>query len=124
MPIRSESQPANAENVRCTRSPIRTARGSSTPAKLPPDVAETLTAVAVRTYPLLGARDYARVDVRVTPAGEVFVLEMNPNPAITSLMIDEGLPVVGSTYDKFIVALVRNATARRDTAAGNRRKRA
>ncbi len=93
-------------------------------AKLPADVAETLTDVAVRTYHLLGARDYARVDVRVTPAGEVFVLEMNPNPAITSLMIDEGLPVVGSTYDKFIVALVRNAAARRDTAAGKRRVRA
>lgn len=90
---------------------------------LPAGVAATLTETAVRTYHLLGARDYARVDTRVTSAGEVFVLEMNPNPAVTSVMIDEGLPAVGSTYDKFIAALVRNAAARKSAATGTRRVR-
>lgn len=91
--------------------------------KLPSAVARELTDVALRTYHLLGARDYARVDTRVTPAGEVYVLELNPNPAVTSLMIDEGLPALGSTYDKFIAALVRNAAARRGGRAGTRRVR-
>jgi D-alanine-D-alanine ligase len=91
--------------------------------KLADDVTAALTDVALRTYHLLGARDYARIDTRVTPAGEVFVLEMNPNPAVTSVMIDEGLPAVGSTYDKFIAALVRNAAARRAVATGTRRVR-
>lgn len=89
----------------------------------PPDVADRLRDVAVRVYHLLGARDYARVDTRVTPAGEVYVLEMNPNPAITSVMIDEGLPETGSTYDRFIGTLVRNAAARRVKATGSRRVR-
>jgi D-alanine-D-alanine ligase len=92
--------------------------------KLPAEVNERLSDVAVRVYHLLGARDYARVDTRVTPAGEVYVLEMNPNPAITSVMIDEGLPEIGSSYDRFIGTLVRNAAARRVRAAGTRRVRA
>lgn len=91
--------------------------------QMPPAVAAELAAVAVRVYHLLGARDYARVDTRVTPDGEVFVLEMNPNPAVTSLMIDEGLPSVGFTYDTFIAALVRNAAARRGQVVGERRTR-
>jgi D-alanine-D-alanine ligase len=91
---------------------------------VPAAVLAELNAVSKRAYHLLGARDYARVDTRITPDGDVYVLELNPNPAITSLMIDEGLPVVGSTYDKFIVALVRNAAARRESAKGRRRVRA
>ena len=76
-----------------------------------------------RAYHLLDARDYARVDLRLTDAGEPFVLELNPNPSITSIMIDEGLPGVGFTYDQFIGALVRNAAARSPGPAGARRKR-
>jgi D-alanine-D-alanine ligase len=91
---------------------------------LPEAVTAALQEVALRVYRLLGGRDYARIDTRVTPAGEVFVLEMNPNPAVTSVMIDEGLPTVGPTYDKFIAALVRNAAARRAVATGTRRVRA
>lgn len=90
---------------------------------LPAGVAETLTATAVRVFHLLGARDYARVDTRVTPDGEVYVLELNPNPAVTSVMIDEGLPAVGGTYDKFIAAQVRNAAARKSAPIGTRRVR-
>ncbi len=90
---------------------------------MPPAVLAALEDVTKRVYRLLGARDYARVDTRVTPAGEVYVLELNPNPAITSVMIDEGLPTVGGTYDKFIAALVTNAASRRHSPAGSRRTR-
>ncbi len=93
-------------------------------AELPPAVADTLTDTARRVYHLLGARDYARVDTRVTPSGEVFVLELNPNPAVTSLMIDQGLPDLGFTYDQFISVLVRNAAARGVLMEGSRRQRA
>ena len=91
--------------------------------QLPAEVNAAMTAAAVRAFHLLGARDYARVDARVTPAGEVFVLEMNPNPAISSVMIDSGLPAVGTTYDQFIAAMVRNADARSAKAVGRRRVR-
>lgn len=79
---------------------------------LPQAVHADLVVAVQRVYRLLGARDFVRVDTRITAAGEVYVLEMNPNPAITSVMIDEGLPAVGATYDQFIAALVRNAARR------------
>ena len=90
---------------------------------MPAEVNAALQDITVRVYHLLGARDYARVDTRVTPSGEVYVLEMNPNPAISSVMIDEGLPAVGSFYDKFIAAMVRNAATRRSSAVGSLRLR-
>ncbi len=90
---------------------------------LPPAVTAKLNEMALEVYHLLGARDYARIDSRVTPDGEVYILEMNPNPAITSVMIDEGLPAVGGTYDQFIAALVRNAAARIGQSSGSRRVR-
>ena len=89
----------------------------------PPPVQAALADVTKRVYRLLGGRDYVRVDTRVTADGRVYVLEMNPNPAITSVMIDEGLPAVGGTYDKFIAALVTNAAARRSAPVGRRRVR-
>ena len=91
--------------------------------RLPEAVWARVADAVTRAYHLLDARDYARVDLRLTDAGEPFVLELNPNPSITSIMIDEGLPGVGFTYDQFIGALVRNAAARSPGPAGARRKR-
>ena len=31
-------------------------------------------------YTALGLRDYGRIDLRVTPKGEIYVIEANPNP--------------------------------------------
>ena len=88
-----------------------------------PGIQAKLESVTRRAYHLLAARDYARVETRVTPDGDVFVLELNPNPSITSVMIDEGLPSVGHTYDEFIAAMVRNAAARSVSPRGARRVR-
>ncbi len=92
-------------------------------AKVPVVVRERLNDAARRAFRLLDCRDYARVDTRVTADGEVYVLELNPNPSITSVMIDEGLPSVGYTYDQFIGVVVRNAAARIAGPSGARRKR-
>jgi D-alanine-D-alanine ligase len=91
---------------------------------LPDEVDARLRDTVTRAYHLLGARDYARVDLRLTAAGELFILEMNPNPSITSIMIDSALPALEFTYDQFIGALVRNAAARTPGPTGVRRKRA
>jgi len=92
--------------------------------EVPDAIRDKLTAIAGHASRVLGCRDYARIDTRVTPNGDVYVLEVNPNPSIYSVMIDEGLPAMGLTYDAFIAAVVRNALGRRGPApVGHRRYR-
>jgi len=47
---------------------------------LPPAVIARLDKLSRRIYRALGLSGYARMDFRVTPAGEVYVLEANANP--------------------------------------------
>jgi D-alanine-D-alanine ligase len=82
------------------------------PVTLPPDVTDRLVRATKQTYKVLGCRDHARVDVRVAPDGEVYVLELNPNPSITSVMLSTGLELIGHTYDGFMAAMARHAAAR------------
>jgi D-alanine-D-alanine ligase len=39
---------------------------------------------AIAAYQALKLRDYGRVDMRLTPKGEIYVLEANPNPWLSS----------------------------------------
>ncbi|MDH4300582.1 MAG: ATP-grasp domain-containing protein [Nitrospira sp.] len=43
---------------------------------------QTLQGMAKRVYRSLGLSGYARIDFRVDPAGQMYVLEANPNPHI------------------------------------------
>jgi D-alanine-D-alanine ligase len=49
------------------------------PADLTPELTERMQAVAVEAFNALRLRDYGRVDLRVTPAEEIYVIEVNPN---------------------------------------------
>jgi len=49
------------------------------PADLPEDWVTRMQQVAVDAFHALRLRDYARIDLRVTEAGEVYVIEVNPN---------------------------------------------
>lgn len=89
------------------------------PVILPPGPTEALIAASRQAFRLLGCRDLARVDTRLTPDGEVYVLEVNPNPSITSIMLDTGLTAMGRTYDGFIAHLARTAAARGGLAGVN-----
>ena len=53
------------------------------PAILPAQLEARLKETAVRAYTLIGCRDYARVDFRLTKDGVPYVLEVNPNPDIS-----------------------------------------
>jgi D-alanine-D-alanine ligase len=50
--------------------------------ELPPGVPEKLCRLARKVYRVLKIRGFGRVDVRLTPAGEVVVIEANPNPSL------------------------------------------
>ena len=53
------------------------------PAKLTPAELKAVERVCRETFAALDCRDVARVDLRMTPKGEIYVLEVNPLPGLT-----------------------------------------
>lgn len=88
--------PAGSENIATSRVKWNLAHqaklGIKTgPAKdLPEELASDISKLAKRIYRVLGLSGYARIDLRLTPEGKVFVIEANPNPDLCS---DEDLAV-------------------------------
>jgi D-alanine-D-alanine ligase len=88
------------------------------PAPLSPRLWKEIKKVATHCYRAMNCRDYARVDIRLSPENKVFCLEVNPNPDIG---IEGGFAraarVFGFSYQELIDTLVRTAyqrTARND----------
>lgn len=84
------------------------------PAELPADLAKRAVQVARLAWETLtSARGYGRVDLRITEQGEVFVLEVNPNPDLSS---DAGLARMarakGWDYGALIARVVDEAMHR------------
>ncbi len=73
---------------------------------------ERLRGIAQKAFPLLDCRDYARLDVRMTPDGSFFILEVNPNPYLNSLALVNGLMAIGRTHEQFLVELALAALTR------------
>jgi len=48
------------------------------------ETTERLGQTALAAYNALKLRDYARIDMRLTSKGEVYVIEANPNPWLSS----------------------------------------
>ncbi|MGD0339465.1 MAG: ATP-grasp domain-containing protein [Bacteroidota bacterium] len=53
------------------------------PAVLPVSIENKIKDIALRGYTILGCRDYARVDIRMTADWNLYVLEVNPNPDLS-----------------------------------------
>jgi D-alanine-D-alanine ligase len=88
------------------------------PAEVGPHLEERLETLARSAFRLLVCRDYARVDFRVRPDGEPYILEVNPNPDFSpSAGLAGGLRSAGLTHEQFTLDLVRNALARNRTIA-------
>lgn len=83
----------------------------------PENLSEELTArikkVAIECFHALRLRDYARIDLRVTDAGEIYVIEVNPNcylekeSEFASAAAKSGIP-----YDGLIARIVELANGR------------
>jgi D-alanine-D-alanine ligase len=46
--------------------------------------ADKLTEIAVRAFRAVKLRDYGRIDMRLSSKGEIYVIEANPNPWLSS----------------------------------------
>ncbi len=83
------------------------------PAKeLPERLSAHLDQIAKKVYRLLKIRGFGRIDVRLTPQGEIFVIEANPNP---SLADDEDFAQsatdAGVKYDDLVQEILNAASA-------------
>ena len=78
---------------------------------------ERIMKTAVATYRTLQLRDYGRIDMRLTPKGEVFVIEANPNPWLSSTSeFFMAAKKSGRSYPEMVAEIV-------DLARYDRRKR-
>ena len=80
---------------------------------LPPELDERLRKTALDAFHALRLRDYARVDMRATEAGEVYVIEVNPNCYLEeSGEFARAAAADGMSYDALIGRLIELASAR------------
>jgi D-alanine-D-alanine ligase len=74
-----------------------------------------MKAVALEAFHALRLRDYARIDLRVSPDGEIYVIEVNPNPYLErESEFARAARREGIEYDDLVSRIVDLAMARYD----------
>jgi len=80
--------------------------------ELPAGVDEKLARLARKVYRVLKIRGFGRVDVRLTAAGEVVVIEANPNPSLACEDdFAQSAATAGLPYDALIQKILDSACA-------------
>lgn len=89
------------------------------PAPLSASVARQVKDLALRTYHIIGCEGAARVDFRITPRGQPFVLEINTTPGMTETSL---LPMAavkaGLDYDTLTERILQSGIIRATTFKG------
>lgn len=84
------------------------------PADLPERLKKKIQTIALASYDALNCRDYARIDIRLNNNGEPYVIEVNPNPDISS---DSGFARAaaadGLSYDDLLFTIANFALSRK-----------
>ena len=78
--------------------------------RVEPELGPRMVSICKAAFRVSGMRDYGRVDLRVSPEGEPYILEVNPNPYIHGVMIEEALqsqdkPLTGFLCERVLSAL-------------------
>jgi D-alanine-D-alanine ligase len=77
------------------------------------ELRERLLETALLVYRVLDLRDYGRVDLRVTPKGEVYVIEANPNPWLApEAELAIAAAHAGRSYQQLVGEILRLAATR------------
>lgn len=83
------------------------------PEDVPDELRDRIQKAAVDAFHALRLRDYARVDMRVTDAGEIYVIEVNPNCYLEAKSeFARSAERDGIPYDQLIAQIVELASAR------------
>lgn len=81
----------------------------SRPAELTAEQNRRLVAVSKRIYRALFLSGYARLDFRMSPEGEFYLLEANPNPCLAfGEDFAEGVETTGLSYEGLLDTILRN----------------
>lgn len=84
------------------------------PTDLDSNIKRKVETIALQAYNALGCRDYARVDIRLDENGIPFVIEVNPNPDISS---DSGFARAaaadGLNHSELLLRIIKFALDRR-----------
>jgi len=79
---------------------------------LPAGVPEKIGKICKKIYRLLGIRGYTRMDLRLTPKGEIVFIEANPNPILSEEEdFAESAGKAGVPYPKLIQKILNLAKA-------------
>jgi D-alanine-D-alanine ligase len=77
------------------------------PAALPTEVETRIVEIALKTYRIMGCRDYARIDLRLDATFKPYVIEVNTNPDISpEAGFTRSILKSGRTYTDFIRELL------------------
>ena len=80
---------------------------------LPAGVVAECERLAVASNEVLGCRDLARVDLRITPAGQPYLLEINTMPGFTPVsLLPEAAARTGLAFPQLVDRLAKLALAR------------
>jgi D-alanine-D-alanine ligase len=90
---------------------------SKCPAPLSDELAAKMQAIALRAFQVLGCRDYARVDMRLSAdTNEPYILEVNPNPDLADgCAFAQCVRASGRTYAQALQEIVGFALERAKT---------
>ncbi len=91
------------------------------PARIDERLRRKIQGLAVAAFYALGCRDYARVDMRLSSQGELYILEINPNPDISlNAGYARALKAAGLAYHEFWEIMINNALERKKRIEGKK----
>ncbi|MGE5796580.1 MAG: D-alanine--D-alanine ligase family protein [Ignavibacteria bacterium] len=84
------------------------------PAKLPKETEAAINEISLKAFRIMGCRDYARVDIRLSDENELYVLEVNPNPDLSQCSgFIRSAAASGLSYSQTLKKIVELAWERR-----------
>ena len=85
------------------------------PANLPIKIEREAKRLAVKAFKTMVCRDYARIDMRLTAEGKLYVLEVNPNPDLTEgAGFMRSAEAAGYSYTDTLIKIIKLAWKRKD----------